>query len=144
MTAEEFNAWMEYMQLNDVSASDRLGVSRNSVAKYRTEGAPRTVALACAAILATRNAPRLHLMRFKNKAGVWGHPWTIWAPDAAAAVGRAHPLAGPEESTGFELRYLPSEAGIGIYGHPVDYGAAIIEHSKLKWDEDYDCVPRLG
>lgn len=50
MTAQDFNDWLEFEKLNDVQASNALGVSRNSIAKYKSEGAPQTVELACNAI----------------------------------------------------------------------------------------------
>lgn len=50
MTADDFNAWMEHMELNVSKTARRLGLSRNTVAKYQTEGAPDHIAYACAAI----------------------------------------------------------------------------------------------
>jgi len=52
MPAADFVAWMEQQHLNDTTAARELGVSRPSVIKYRKEGAPRVVALACAALSA--------------------------------------------------------------------------------------------
>jgi hypothetical protein len=50
MTADDFNAWMEHMKFNVTHAAGALGISRNSVDKYRVAGAPDLVALACAAL----------------------------------------------------------------------------------------------
>lgn len=66
MKGEDFLAWMESRGLNDSSAARTLGISRTTVIKYREEGAPPLVALACAAI----------------SAGLG--PWEPPGPDAAA------------------------------------------------------------
>lgn len=51
MTAKEFNDWLEHMKLNDAAATRALGLgSRNTVVKYKLEGAPVYIALACAAL----------------------------------------------------------------------------------------------
>ncbi len=52
MTGEEFMAWMATRSLNDSSAARALGISRPSIIKYKAEGAPLLVALACGAISA--------------------------------------------------------------------------------------------
>lgn len=50
MEAKDFNAWIVHMGWSDSEVARRLGLSRNSVAKYRTEGAPEHIGLACAAL----------------------------------------------------------------------------------------------
>jgi len=50
MTAKDFAAWLDHMKLKKRPAAEALGISRNSVDRYLENGAPRTVALACAAI----------------------------------------------------------------------------------------------
>ena len=51
MSAEDFNAWLEHMNFNDAAATRALGLgSRNTLVKYKAEGAPVYVALACAAL----------------------------------------------------------------------------------------------
>lgn len=50
MTADDFAAWLEHMGFNILQASARLGMSRNTVARYMKEGAPVSVGLACAAL----------------------------------------------------------------------------------------------
>lgn len=53
MSAKDFAAWMEAEQLSLRGAQAKLGIgSRNSLLKYLAEGAPLTVALACAAVSA--------------------------------------------------------------------------------------------
>lgn len=52
MTGDQFRAWMEAVGLNKAQAAARLGLSRNSVAKYEVEGAPIAIAYACAAVAA--------------------------------------------------------------------------------------------
>ena len=49
MTADDFRAFLDHMGWNRIDAAEHLGLSRNSVTKYLSEGAPLTVALACAA-----------------------------------------------------------------------------------------------
>lgn len=50
MTAEDFTAWMEHQGLNVAQTARTLELSRNTVAKYQREGAPLSIALACAAV----------------------------------------------------------------------------------------------
>jgi hypothetical protein len=51
MTADDFNAWLAHMKLNDAQATRALGLgSRNTLVKYKAEGAPGYIALACAAL----------------------------------------------------------------------------------------------
>lgn len=52
MTADDFEAWQDGMGLSGLEAARRLGLAKNSVVRYRAEGAPVTVALACAALAA--------------------------------------------------------------------------------------------
>ena len=51
MTGKAFCAWLEQMKLSDRTAVVALGLgSRNTIAKYKVEGAPLYIALACAAL----------------------------------------------------------------------------------------------
>lgn len=50
MAAEDFGAWIDHMGWSDSEVARQLDLSRNSVAKYRKEGAPANIALACAAL----------------------------------------------------------------------------------------------
>lgn len=50
MTAEIFCRWMTVMKLSNAAAARALDVSRNTIAKYRREGAPVAIGFACAAI----------------------------------------------------------------------------------------------
>lgn len=53
MSASDFATWMDRMgfKSND-TAAEALGVgSRNTIAKYRKDGAPLYIALACAALI---------------------------------------------------------------------------------------------
>ncbi|KNY16933.1 hypothetical protein AKG11_11470 [Shinella sp. SUS2] len=51
MTADDLNAWLEHMKFNDAEATRRLGLgSRNTLAKYKVEGAPLHIGLACGAL----------------------------------------------------------------------------------------------
>lgn len=52
MTAAGFEAWMARMGWSGREAARQLGVSKDSVVRYRREGAPLLVALACAALAA--------------------------------------------------------------------------------------------
>lgn len=49
MTADEFRTWMALTGVYNLTVSKVFGISRNTVAKYRVEGAPPYVAFACAA-----------------------------------------------------------------------------------------------
>ncbi|WP_022697909.1 helix-turn-helix transcriptional regulator [Euryhalocaulis caribicus] len=50
MKAEDFRAWLEFEELMDATAARILGIgSRNTLAKYKKEGAPTYIGLACAA-----------------------------------------------------------------------------------------------
>jgi hypothetical protein len=63
MSPEDFRNWMSRMQLkSSEGARQALGVgSRNTIDKYRKEGAPLFIALACAALL--NNIPPYHIER---------------------------------------------------------------------------------
>lgn len=50
MTAEYFNDWLKRTGLSGLEAARCLGIAPNSVVKYRREGAPRHIALACSAV----------------------------------------------------------------------------------------------
>lgn len=50
MLGKDFAAWIEHMKLSDSEAARRLGISRTSLIKYREEGAPVYIGLACAAL----------------------------------------------------------------------------------------------
>lgn len=53
MTAAQFLAWMARVHLNIGQAAEVLGKSRDTIARYRTDGVPereaKVVGLACAA-----------------------------------------------------------------------------------------------
>ena len=56
MTAEDFNAWLAFMKLKKLAASDAacarlLGVSANTLIRWKQEGTSQLVALACAALI---------------------------------------------------------------------------------------------
>ncbi|PIE07539.1 MAG: hypothetical protein CSA74_06950 [Rhodobacterales bacterium] len=50
MTADDFNAWMDHMGFSGLEAARQLGIGKNTVPTYRREGAPKHIALACAAL----------------------------------------------------------------------------------------------
>lgn len=51
MNANDFIDWQEHTGFSDAEAARRLGIgSRNTIAKYRAEGAPEYIGLACAAV----------------------------------------------------------------------------------------------
>jgi transcriptional regulator with XRE-family HTH domain len=50
MTAEDFAAWIDHMKLSERKVAETLQLSRTTVAKYRREGAPVHIGLACAAL----------------------------------------------------------------------------------------------
>lgn len=58
MNAEAFQRWMRAMggiekrRFGLSAAADALGISRNTVKRYHDNGAPKHIALACAALLA--------------------------------------------------------------------------------------------
>lgn len=52
MTGADFSAFLDRMGWSQRQASIELELSRNTVAKYSEQGAPRLVGLACAAIAA--------------------------------------------------------------------------------------------
>lgn len=52
MPAAVFEGWLDAMGWSGLEAARRLGASKNSVLRWRREGAPMTVALACAALAA--------------------------------------------------------------------------------------------
>lgn len=53
MKAEEFQHWCRHMGFRSTAAAaEALGIgSRNTIAKFRKQGAPRYIALACAALV---------------------------------------------------------------------------------------------
>lgn len=50
MKAEDFDAWVILSGLSEREISRVMGLSRNSVAKYRVHGAPVYIGYACAAL----------------------------------------------------------------------------------------------
>jgi hypothetical protein len=50
MTPNEFNAWLAAMKISGAEAARLLGVTPNTITRYRRAGAPRSVGLACAAL----------------------------------------------------------------------------------------------
>lgn len=50
MTAEDFNAWLALRGISGREAARQLGVSNDTVTRYKRAGAPLYIALACAAI----------------------------------------------------------------------------------------------
>lgn len=50
MTAVAFNAWLAAMKITGSEAGRLLGVSPNTITRYRQTGGPRMLGLACAAL----------------------------------------------------------------------------------------------
>jgi len=50
MDAKSFCDWMERMDINGVEFSQATGISRNTITRYRREGTPLYIDLACAAL----------------------------------------------------------------------------------------------
>lgn len=50
MTAETFNQWLRAMGISCVEACRLLGVQPNTITRYRRNGAPKAIALACSAL----------------------------------------------------------------------------------------------
>lgn len=46
----QFCEWLKAMKISAAEAGRLLGVHENTVARYKREGAPKTVALACRAL----------------------------------------------------------------------------------------------
>lgn len=50
MTADAFEDWRKAMKISGAEAARLLGVTANTITRYKTEGAPKAVALACSAL----------------------------------------------------------------------------------------------
>ena len=50
MLAQDFEDWLTHMGFSGREAGRQLGLSKDTVLKYRKEGCPLYVALACAAL----------------------------------------------------------------------------------------------
>ncbi len=50
MTADDFNAWLDLRGISGREAARQLGVSNDTVTRYKRAGAPLHIALACSAI----------------------------------------------------------------------------------------------
>jgi transposase len=50
MTPDAFAAWLNAMNISAAEAARRLGVSPNTVTRYKKRGGDQTLALACAAL----------------------------------------------------------------------------------------------
>jgi DNA-binding transcriptional regulator YiaG len=50
MTNTEFNEWLKAMRVSGAEAARLLGVNVNTVSRYKRNGAPKSVGLACAAL----------------------------------------------------------------------------------------------
>lgn len=52
MTGRAFNAWMDAAGFTDSEAARQLGTAPSTIARYRADGGPALLALACSAISA--------------------------------------------------------------------------------------------
>ena len=52
MTGKQFAAWCDHMGLRDSDAARQLGTAPSTIARYRKDGGPALLGLACAAISA--------------------------------------------------------------------------------------------
>lgn len=50
MPADRFNEWLKAMKISGAQAARLLGVNVNTITRYKKEGAPQTVGLACKAL----------------------------------------------------------------------------------------------
>lgn len=50
MKAAAFRAWLDAMKISGSEAARLLGVNPNTITRYRREGGPKMLALACAAL----------------------------------------------------------------------------------------------
>ncbi|WP_323034095.1 hypothetical protein [Pararhodobacter sp.] len=50
MTAEDFEAWLDLRGISGREAARQLGVSNDTITKYKRQGAPLYIALACSAL----------------------------------------------------------------------------------------------
>lgn len=50
MTASEFQHWLHAMGISGAKAAEMLGVTANTITRYRRIGAPKAIGLACAAL----------------------------------------------------------------------------------------------
>jgi len=50
MTASEFQMWLDTMGITAVEAGHLMDVHPNTISKYKREGCPKIVALACLAL----------------------------------------------------------------------------------------------
>jgi hypothetical protein len=50
MTADDFNAWLEHTGFSGLEAARQLGTANNTIVRYRRDGAPHYIGLACSAI----------------------------------------------------------------------------------------------
>lgn len=50
MTADDFKEWLKAMKISGTEASRLLDVHQNTIARYKRDGAPKVVSLACSAL----------------------------------------------------------------------------------------------
>lgn len=50
VTAEQFEAWLKEMGISGAAAARMLGVSPNTVVRYKRHGGPKVLELACLAL----------------------------------------------------------------------------------------------
>lgn len=60
MTARQFNAWQAALGLTDSQAARQLGTSPSTIARYREQGGPAILALACYALASKARIPLLY------------------------------------------------------------------------------------
>ena len=56
MTSDAFGRWLKAMDITGAEAARLLGVQPNTIVRYRQQGTPTMVALACAALYHRLNA----------------------------------------------------------------------------------------
>ena len=50
MSAIDFNAWLEHMGISGRKAAQQLGTANDTITKYKRDGAPLYIGLACGAL----------------------------------------------------------------------------------------------
>ncbi len=50
MTSDNFNAWLINMGISGLEAARRLGCAKDTITKYKRDGAPEYIGLACSAL----------------------------------------------------------------------------------------------
>ncbi|MCF4166348.1 hypothetical protein L2U69_11890 [Zavarzinia compransoris] len=128
MEAKDFCAWLNHMKFNDSEAGRRLGISRTTIIKYKSSGAPEHIALACAALA-------FGLPAWQRPAPTPLGYYEIWWRDNDGRLVRPH--RGPNDGIGTTYTFGEVDHAREAIRHAYDVRRAQAEKTAYPARKDY-------